>query len=752
MSDDIPPLIPETPPPMTKLDWEDDEDFMDYPHLALELPSESSLSPDGGWNPIDELSLPYDGDVIREPAACIESNSNDTLSKLPSNISMNDPSVESSLSEQQPSLHQNNLSIWKDKKDISWENINKLTNDSCDNVNEIDCNTEIKHNESSENIIDNNRKIVDDDLSVTSDQYICDLENVKNNTIPPNLPNLVLQLNNSEVYENNETFQPVTNVNFEKSTDQKTLVNGYLECVNVKESSNQTNCVQNVLLENLKNDVSDTGTPNDTYVISVDDLSVNNNNNNNIIIKNDQEEYSDFCDFETNLPDSLNVPLPNRTSQENHEITEDYHTVDQHNIDKIPLTQLNDEHCTILKNIEKLIENKIEQNVESISPDCSTFQNNEINVEHNSGSEFDEFSDFHVFSNSTIENKLICDKNDDDDDFCNYETSIPNFNDSVKFKHSNVEEVQCSTSNINDLVLKPDNQNSVINNDDDDDNFCDFESGYTTSGYHTIDQVKDSKQNCANLDSESHVPLDYKQFCKDAFQGDYELCEETDLQNLDNELNESQVWQGLKDVDSSPALNYNWTKSESNNVFLASLSIDSRNILYGASWNPKVPRFAANMSNNPLEPLKASNNDTTDTKISQSFSNGPMQDTVPDPEFDWKSSGLINPLDFQPQTWKTSEVVKEEEIHIQSSPESTDVFDEFFSASLPSSSDNQSIDTIDSPSSLIATVSHEAQRILDNLPDFEFVITFSVATIQPHSVLQNYKYYQKNVLSVFMDL
>lgn len=44
MSDDIPPLIPETPPPMTKLDWEDDDDFMDFPHLALEMPSESSLS------------------------------------------------------------------------------------------------------------------------------------------------------------------------------------------------------------------------------------------------------------------------------------------------------------------------------------------------------------------------------------------------------------------------------------------------------------------------------------------------------------------------------------------------------------------------------------------------------------------------------------------------------------------------------------------------------------------------------------
>ncbi|XP_008178768.1 uncharacterized protein LOC100575814 isoform X2 [Acyrthosiphon pisum] len=741
MSDDIPPLIPETPPPMTKLDWEDDEDFMDYPHLALELPSESSLSPDGGWNPIDELSLPYDGDVVHETVVCIEPNTNESLLKRPSSIANNDLSMESSLSEQEPSLHQNNLSIWKDKKDVPWENIKKLTsNDSCDNVNEIDCNTEIKHNESSENVIDNNRKIINDDLSLTSEQFICDLSNVKNNIIPQHLPNLVLQLNDYEVYENNEIYQPKTNANNEKSTGQDILVNGHLECVDVEESSNQTNCVQNVLLDNLKNDVSVTDTPNGMFAMLVDNLSINNNNN-NIMIKNDQEEYTDVCDFETDLPHSLNVPLPNRTSQEHLEIIEDPQTVDQHDFDKIPLAQFNDEHCKILKNISILVENKIEQNVESINSNCSTFQCNEINVEHNSDSEFDEFSDFHVFPTSTTKKKSICDTDDDDDDdFCTYETCRQDFNDTAELKHSNVEQVKRVT--INDSILKSENQNSIINNDDDDDdNFCDFESGYTTSGLHTSDQVIDLKQSCAIIDSESCVQLDYKQFCKDAFQGDYELCEEADLQNLDNELNESQVWQSLKDVDSSPALNYNWTKSESNNVFLASLSIDSRNILYGASWNPKVPRFAANMSNNPLEPLKASNNDTTDTKISQSFSNGPMQDTVPDPEFDWKSSGLINPLDcnhtslldlelldtlapcctnaLQPQTWKTSEVVKEEDTPFQSSPESIDVFDEFFSASLPSSSDNQSIDTIESPSSLVPTVSHEAQQILDNLPDFK---------------------------------
>lgn len=62
--------------------------------------------------------------------------------------------------------------------------------------------------------------------------------------------------------------------------------------------------------------------------------------------------------------------------------------------------------------------------------------------------------------------------------------------------------------------------------------------------------------------------------------------------------------------------------------------------------------------------------------------------------------------------------VKEDEVYVQSSPESVDVFDEFFGASLPSS-DNQSVDTIESPSTSTPTVSPEAQKILDSLPDFE---------------------------------
>lgn len=472
--------------------------------------------PDGGWNPIDELSLPYDGDVVKGPVGCIEPNTNESLSKWSSNIAKNDLPVESSVSEQEPSLLQN---IWQDKKNnVPWENIKKLTSsDTCDNVYEIDYNSKITHNESSEVLIDCNRKIIDVDLSVTSEQCICDIANVKNNIIPQYLPNVVLQVNNSEIYENSKTLHPEPDVNFEKSSDHDTLVNGNLECVVIKELSNQTNCVQNVLLKNLKNDASDTDRPpNGLYEILVDDLSMNNNNN--IIIKNDQEEYTDFCDFETNLPCSLNVPLPNRTSQEHYEMIEEPQTVDQHCIDKLPLTELNHEQSTQLKDIEKLVENKIEQNIEPINSNCSIFQNNENNVEHNSDSEFDEFSDFHVFSTSTTRKKSISVTNDDDDDFCKFETCIPDFNDSVEFKHSNVEQKKCITSNDNDSILKSDNQNSVINNDD---NFCDFESGNTTPGLHLSDQVLDLKQNDAMLNTESQVKIDYKQFCNDAFNGDY---------------------------------------------------------------------------------------------------------------------------------------------------------------------------------------------------------------------------------------
>ncbi|XP_013102507.2 uncharacterized protein LOC106083805 isoform X1 [Stomoxys calcitrans] len=57
-------------------------------------------------------------------------------------------------------------------------------------------------------------------------------------------------------------------------------------------------------------------------------------------------------------------------------------------------------------------------------------------------------------------------------------------------------------------------------------------------------------------------------------------------------------------IDAAKALEYQWLSSETRHSFIKSLGIDSRNILYGENWNPALPRFAANLSFNPLKPMK----------------------------------------------------------------------------------------------------------------------------------------------------
>jgi hypothetical protein len=74
-----------------------------------------------------------------------------------------------------------------------------------------------------------------------------------------------------------------------------------------------------------------------------------------------------------------------------------------------------------------------------------------------------------------------------------------------------------------------------------------------------------------------------------------------------------------------------------------------------------MPRFAANLSFNPLEPLKPStaaltpsSSSTNKIDFSENKITAPQslktigtiqQDVIPEVEFDWNSSGLVNPLD-----------------------------------------------------------------------------------------------------------
>lgn len=461
--------------------------------------------------------MSYDQDVDKS-VGCIELSTNDSLSNWTSDNVRNDQFLKSSLSDKKSDLQVNNISIWKEnEKIVPWVNIKSLTpNNNCGSVNELDCKTEIKQNISelsSENVIEANRKImINDELSVTTEQHTYDLEHIQNTITPQYLPNLKLQSNNSVIIENNDIIQ--SNVDPGLLPSGETLLNGYLKCIDTNKLSNQTNCVQNVLLESSKIQVSSID---DCVNLSSNILenSINNpsNNNNNIINKNDNVDDNkksiNSCDL-VNTTSSLNVLSPNMTSQEYDDINVGCQTIDQNNIpNQILVSKFNNENCKILQTTA--LNEAFEQHNDSFNV-SSTFIQQQNNVSEDT--EFEDFCDFHAFSTSTSENKSICTENDDE--FYDFETSVPTLNDTIEFKHSCGHEKENTkmTNEDNNLTLKSDNQ--INTNYNDDDNFCDFESGVYISH-----QVLDSKQSNAMVNINSQDQLDYKQFCKDTFQGDY---------------------------------------------------------------------------------------------------------------------------------------------------------------------------------------------------------------------------------------
>lgn len=469
------------------------------------------VGPDGGWNPIDELPLPYDSTVIDKTVDPIKSNSNINSSDWSLNNVKNDQFMKPSISESELSLHPKNLSIWKDKENIVPKvNIEKITF-NCDSVDASDCKTEIKGNESFDNVIDSYKKVVDDNTSICTKQHICDKENTDNNIVSQYSPSTELQLNNMELVESNDVFQSNSVLSPESG---EILVNSHLEPVDIKESTYLTICVQNELLENFNNNVKDIDTKvnssNSMYEIFDTNISINTNNN---ILKKDQEEYTDFCDFETAVPNSINVPLSNRTPLEN-----DSYKKDGENV--VEKTQLVDLPLTSDQVIVTQFKNVADKRTDSINVNCSAIQNgknDEINIDNNLDSEFNDFCDFHTFSTSFNERRHTPVENNDD--FCDFETSISVSGDTLELKQSNSEGITLFNRNDDEdnLKLKFNSKNNCEDDADVDDNFCDFESGYSTTSH----QFLDTKHKNKVLFSEPQIQFDYKQFCKDAFQGDF---------------------------------------------------------------------------------------------------------------------------------------------------------------------------------------------------------------------------------------
>ncbi|XP_075554721.1 aftiphilin isoform X1 [Dermacentor variabilis] len=200
------------------------------------------------------------------------------------------------------------------------------------------------------------------------------------------------------------------------------------------------------------------------------------------------------------------------------------------------------------------------------------------------------------------------------------------------------------------------------------------------------------------------------------------------------------LWEQLQDLDRAPSLKFSWNGSQSCQHLLQSLSIDSRNILR----NPSVPLFASHLG--LLEPQRGG---TASPSAEEPASSTPVpppacseqagaDSAIPPAQFDWTSSGLVNPLE-QPaaSTLLDLEFLSSlSSATVGSSPPTSSLEKEFLGLSsseeAPVSSQSSApsklqellrnnVSTLSSTRRRPSLLSGEAQAILDRLPDLSFM-------------------------------
>lgn len=204
----------------------------------------------------------------------------------------------------------------------------------------------------------------------------------------------------------------------------------------------------------------------------------------------------------------------------------------------------------------------------------------------------------------------------------------------------------------------------------DDDDFADFQEATPSAPTEFLETTcpvgtLDSQYGVHGVDRSAVVLVLGSAFplASGGLQDDEEDCE-CPVRKLDEVLTEktngytnragSTVWANMCDVEKTNALCYHWSRSRANERMMRSLNIDSRNILHGSKWSSSIPAFAANLSNDLLQPQPAIPKENCATSTTTTSSTGAVSKTVastvtsdiiPQANFDWNGSGLVNPLD-----------------------------------------------------------------------------------------------------------
>ncbi|KAM7360125.1 aftiphilin isoform 1-T3 [Cochliomyia hominivorax] len=356
---------------------------------------------------------------------------------------------------------------------------------------------------------------------------------------------------------------PVNDINNKQHDNNDLEYNGFNDFIDYNKSKDYTN-VNSVQVETIK---------------SEDDVDIEKSTNESEIKSNEEtdNEFQQFSSHSTKEVGSLeNSKNPEIITQ--------------------GISNNNNENTSILTTQDCCQNNSIlkEENLE--------LENSfgEFNSALKSNNEDDDFGNFAEFNKPTeiqesenTEETIKTNVMDDDefDDFADFEShqgkpklEEKSAEDYESNKHNNKEEEQ---------------------NDDDDDDFGDFNTAQPiTTTASNITQNKTSQNTTA-----AKIPLSSLHNLNERISKILELMFTPALNQTDEATTDEPKTHKIQDipftsVDAAKALEYQWLSSDTRHSFIRSLGIDSRNILFGENWNPSLPRFAANLSFNPLKPMK----------------------------------------------------------------------------------------------------------------------------------------------------
>ncbi|XP_064483676.1 aftiphilin-like isoform X1 [Ornithodoros turicata] len=328
---------------------------------------------------------------------------------------------------------------------------------------------------------------------------------------------------------------------------------------------------------------------------------------------------------------------------------------------------------------------------------------------------------------------------DMEDEEGKFSPSIPQREDSFDdFQHAG----ECGT--VCQETLLP-----VLHEDSDDDGFADFECAEAGSEFAdfsaAFQEVPEGEDKgewatfAANEESVETSPVVVDTHLEDcstetlvcrAFPASVPIREanlstDTDVKSLEEHEAHKRLWEDLQDLDHAPSLRHQWGTSLSCQYLLRSLNIDSRNILR----NPSVPLFAMHLG--MLEPQRG-DSAAGGTCIDCPPSPPSHQESIPPAQFDWRSSGLENPLE-QPSSSSLLDLEFLSSLSPSAStPLRTSSLEEEFLSDSPVTVNGPKLppqlqQLLESKASNMSTMgrptelSTEARRLLDQLPDLSFM-------------------------------